>query len=146
MSEEVRASVSFVLALNPDSITEIEKILCVKTKGMFVPAIEAKASVPAKGSYPIKIPILVTDVTSEKSFEDLKSQLHKRIDAAFDSYKEKWDELQKKMEEDKKKHEELQKAAEEQQKKLEEQNNVPEDTHYNLAGIDEVHGTKRDKK
>lgn len=91
---EIKASISFSLSVNPHPITKIESILSVrsKTQMIFMPAVGAKAALPGTNQeYQLSIPIVIVDAISDTGFEEMRTLLHRRIDESFDNFKTKWE-------------------------------------------------------
>lgn len=98
-NEELKAAVLFSIGISPAPIVKIDRLTCAKLgNSMFSPAISTTVSIG--GAFKeADFPVYAFDTTTEKSFEELRAIFHKRVDQAFDGYKQKWQKAHNKDEE-----------------------------------------------
>lgn len=99
-SKEIKASISFVCALNPNPVVEFDKLTCVRnSQGNFMPAVRACCALGGGREMYSRMPIFSFECFGEDKIEEARTLLHERIDRTFDEYKRQWDLKVKELEE-----------------------------------------------
>lgn len=99
MSNDIKATVVFVCGLNPHPVTKLESVRSTRAGTAFVPSVCGKARLPDNvREYEVDFPIAVADVDSLEKFESLRQAFHARVDASFEAYLKRWEEVSKAVE------------------------------------------------
>lgn len=89
-TENIQAAIIFMCSFHPNPIVEINDVVSVKVKGLFMPALECRAALEQGGTYPVKFPVAALEALNETQLEDLREKLIERINRSFDEYKKSW--------------------------------------------------------
>lgn len=99
MANDIKATAVFVCGLNPHPVTKLESVRSTRAGTSFVPSVCGKARLPDNvREYEVDFPISVADIDSEEKLESLRQAFHARIDATFEAYLKRWEEVSKAVE------------------------------------------------
>lgn len=93
------ASFSFMFNINGHPLFRFSEVASARVQsGKYVPAVRAESH-NGQQPYFVDIPILALDLQGKESMEELRKQLHQRVDATFDDFYAKYEQAKKAQEE-----------------------------------------------